>query len=91
MPERDPADPHILKSNEEERLQTITFAVDGMTCESCVEKVEEALMKRDGVKEVKVDLQAATVTVTFDSRHLDAAAIHEAILATGYQPAGLVS
>lgn len=91
MPERDPADPHVLKSSEEERPQTITFAVDGMKCESCVEKVEEALRKRKGIKAVKADLQAAVVTVTFDSRELDAAAIHELILSTGYQPAGLVS
>lgn len=91
MAPRDPADPHILKSSEEERPQTITFAVDGMKCESCVETVEEALRKREGVKEVKADLQAASVTVTFDSRRVDAAAIHELILSTGYQPAGLVS
>lgn len=89
MPERDPADPHILKSSEEEKPQTVKFAVDGMTCESCVRAVEDALRKRDGVKEVKADLKEALVTVTYDARRVNEAALHELILSTGYKPAGL--
>ncbi len=89
MPQRDPADPHILKTSDEEHPHTIQFGVDGMTCESCVEKVEKALLQREGVKEAKADLKEALVTVTYDTRRVNEAAIHELILSTGYQPAGL--
>lgn len=90
MPQRDPADPHNLGTGPENFVQTITFAVDGLNSEECASTIEEALRKREGIQEVKTDLNAEMITVSYDSRKVDTAAIHELILSTGYKPAGLV-
>ena len=43
---------------------TTTFDVDGMTCASCVGRVEKALKKVEGVSDVAVNLATETATVT---------------------------
>lgn len=46
--------------------QTVTFAIDKMTCALCPITVRKAMEQVDGVGEVKVDFEAKTATVTFD-------------------------
>ena len=53
---------------------SITFDVDGMTCASCVRRVEKALEKLPGVREVGVNLATETATV-----HIDHSVTAEAI------------
>ncbi|MCA9835040.1 MAG: copper-translocating P-type ATPase [Thermomicrobiales bacterium] len=43
---------------------TTTFDVEGMTCASCVNRVEKALNKLDGVQSAAVNLATETATVT---------------------------
>jgi copper chaperone len=43
------------------------ITVDGMSCEHCVKAITKAVGSLDGVSEVKVDLDAKTVTVTHDA------------------------
>jgi copper chaperone CopZ len=43
--------------------QTVNVAIDGMTCGSCVYKIECELSDLEGVTEAKVDLQAKRGTV----------------------------
>lgn len=62
------------------------IAIEGMTCDRCVEKVDKALRGKNGVRTVQVDRQKAVATVTFDSRETDIPALHEALLAAGYKP-----
>ncbi|MCO5224617.1 MAG: heavy metal translocating P-type ATPase [Thermomicrobiales bacterium] len=45
---------------------TTTFDIEGMTCASCVRRVEKALEKVDGVHGVAVNLATETATVTAD-------------------------
>jgi copper chaperone CopZ len=56
-----------------------------------VGKLREPLMKVEGVKEVKADVEAELVTITFDARRAHAADLHEAILQSGYEPAPVAS
>jgi P-type Cu+ transporter len=46
-------------------IQTLSLPVEGMTCASCVSRVEKAVSKIEGVKNVNVNL--ATEKVTFES------------------------
>jgi len=46
------------------RKKTVTFNVN-MTCENCVAKVEKNIAFEKGVKDMKVNLEAKTVEVTF--------------------------
>jgi copper chaperone CopZ len=65
-------------------FRTDTFAVDGMTCGSCVQHVESALLQREDVKKAKVNLKAATVKVTF-SRGTDVNSLFDEVRDVGYQ------
>lgn len=46
--------------------QTRTFTVEKMTCPACPITVRAAMRGVEGVREVKVDLDGRTATVTFD-------------------------
>ncbi len=62
-------------------LPTVTVPVEGMTCASCVGRVERALRKLPGVADATVNLASETATVRGDA---PAAAIRDAIAAAGY-------
>lgn len=65
--------------------ETISFAVTGMTCISCVNRITRSLRKVEGVHRVKIDLGSETATVERDSSVPDAA-IAAAVRAAGYEP-----
>lgn len=48
------------------QIQTQTFGIEGMTCASCVQRVERALQKLDGVVHVNVNLATEKATVEAD-------------------------
>lgn len=47
-------------------MSTTTFAVTGMTCNGCANKVKGEIGKVDGVSRVDVELATGRVTVTAD-------------------------
>ena len=63
---------------------TFTLPIEGMTCASCVGRVEKALAKVAGVEQVAVNLatEAATVTARDD---MQAAVLEAAVTAAGYE------
>jgi len=63
--------------------QTIDLAIDGMTCASCVSRVETALAKVEGVNDVRVNLGNEQATVTFDTTPL--AEMVRAVQKIGFQ------
>jgi copper chaperone CopZ len=86
----DPADPHNLHDTaDHEVLETIQIATAGNDCNACVEQLRGPLMEVNGVKDVKADVTAEVVTVTFDARRIHAPDLHDIILNTGYKPAPL--
>jgi Cu+-exporting ATPase len=62
-------------------LPAVTVPVEGMTCASCVGRVERALRRLPGVADATVNLAAETATVRGTAR---AGAIRDAIAAAGY-------
>jgi Cu+-exporting ATPase len=63
----------------------LQLAVEGMTCASCVARVEKALKKVPGVVDASVNL--ATEQATVHGPALDAAAIVAAVAQAGYEAA----
>ncbi len=64
---------------------SVSFEVDGMTCASCVRRVEKALEKVPGVSNVGVNLATETATVHID-QSVTADAIEAAVTGAGYTP-----
>jgi Cu+-exporting ATPase len=67
--------------------QTETLAVLGMTCASCVGRVERALRKRPGVLTAEVNLATEKATVTFVPGQTGRADLAAAVKAAGYEVA----
>src|SRR3712207_6565032 len=53
-------------TNERERLAKVTIPVTGMTCASCVRRVERTLSKQEGVAEASVNFAAEKASVTYE-------------------------
>ncbi|PIE15077.1 MAG: copper-translocating P-type ATPase [Rhodobacterales bacterium] len=62
----------------------ISFEVAGMSCASCVGRVERALAKIDGVTEVAVNLASETATVRFAARAVSPTQILATVTKAGY-------
>ncbi len=72
----------------------IELSVSGMTCASCVNRVQKALLKVPGVKEASVNLATETAEVVFDEPIPDGAPTSDLIAAVdraGYSAEPLVS
>lgn len=65
-------------------VQTITLDVPGMTCSSCPITVKKALMKVDGVQQVKASFDKREAVVTFDDAITSAAKLSLASGDAGY-------
>jgi P-type Cu+ transporter len=74
--------PGSLKNLNLEQLG-IELPVQGMTCASCVSRVEKALSKVPGVQEASVNLATETATVRASS-NVDAPQLRAAIEKAGY-------
>lgn len=64
--------------------QTVTFAVDNMTCALCPITVKRAMEGVEGVRTVEIDFEARTATVVLDPSVTNAAAISSASANAGY-------
>ncbi len=64
--------------------RTITLPIEGMTCASCVGRVERALNKTDGVLQVSVNLATERAEVRYDGGRIAPVAVAEAIERTGF-------
>jgi len=64
--------------------QTVQLSIDGMTCASCVARVEKALLKVPGVTSAQVNLATETAEVKLASLDLDIGALTAAVAKAGY-------
>lgn len=62
--------------------------IEGMTCEHCVKRVENAIKEVEGVKSVKVNLKEKYANVDF-SKKVDNAKLINAIDEVGYNVIGI--
>lgn|SRR6056297_2504019 len=64
--------------------QTVTFAVDNMTCALCPVTVKRAMEGVEGVTAVEINFEARTATVVFDTAATNAEDIATASANAGY-------
>jgi mercuric ion binding protein len=64
--------------------QTVTIAVENMTCATCPPIVRKSLARVPGVGHVDVSAESHTATVRFDDEKTTVAALIEAITKAGY-------
>ncbi len=69
----------------DEQLTELTLPVEGMTCASCVRRVERALTKVDGVTEANVNLATERARVRFDPARVDRGDLTRAVEKAGYK------
>ncbi len=62
-----------------------TYPVIGMSCASCVRKIETVLNKTDGVIEANVNFATEKVTIEYDNDKLDLSKIEKIVKSIGYQ------
>ncbi|AFD01146.1 copper-(or silver)-translocating P-type ATPase [Methanocella conradii HZ254] len=64
--------------------ETATLPVQGMTCASCVKRVEDALREKQGVIDVSVNLATERVTVRYNPEEATLPGLKKAIIEAGY-------
>ncbi len=67
------------------KTQTLTLPIEGMTCASCVLRVEKTLKKVEGVQEANVNLATEKVTLTFDPTKVEFPNLARAVDEAGYK------
>ncbi|MBK7630580.1 MAG: copper-translocating P-type ATPase [Ignavibacteriales bacterium] len=67
------------------KTEKISLPVDGMTCASCVARVEKTVKKFEGVSNVTVNLATEKVTLDFDPAIVDLNKIAETVEDIGYK------
>ena len=73
------------KNMKTQEIKTLTLPVEGMTCASCVARVEKALKKIDGIGEVNVNLATEKVTVSFNPAQTGVSKFTEVVEDAGYK------
>jgi P-type Cu+ transporter len=66
--------------------ESLSLPIEGMTCASCVGRVERAIRQVPGVASVAVNLATERAEVTFEGGRSDAGAVADAIFKAGYMP-----
>ena len=67
-------------------LATEDISIGGMTCASCVMRVEKALKKLPGVQQATVNLATESARVTFDPALASDGRLRRAVRDSGYEP-----
>jgi len=66
-------------------IETLTLPIEGMTCASCVARVEKTLKKVDGVEIANVNLATEAVTLSFDPQKASLDVLAKAVDGAGYK------
>ncbi|BAI60456.1 copper-transporting P-type ATPase [Methanocella paludicola SANAE] len=65
-------------------VETVTLPVQGMTCASCVKRIEDALRGKDGVIDVAVNLATERVTIKYSPTEVTLPELKKTITDAGY-------
>ena len=66
----------------------VSFAVTGMTCASCVRRIEKALNKIDGIQQASVNLATEKARVVYDPEAVTFDTLRAAVEKAGYGVSG---
>ncbi|XP_074133244.1 copper-transporting ATPase 1 [Sminthopsis crassicaudata] len=66
-------------------VNSITIAVEGMTCNSCVQTIEQQIGKKNGVHHIQVSLAKKMATIIYDSKLQNPGSLREAIDDMGFE------
>lgn len=69
----------------ENKIQTLTLPVEGMTCASCVARVEKSLARIPGIETAAVNLATEKATVKFNPSLVTAEQMAKAVEEAGYK------
>jgi len=67
------------------KIETIALPVEGMTCASCVRRVEKTISKFEGVSNVSVNLATERATFSYDIDSVNLEEIARAVEDAGYK------
>ncbi len=67
------------------KREVLTLPVEGMTCASCVTRVEKTLKRVEGVEEAQVNLATEQVKIQFDPEKTDIRNLAAAVEVAGYK------
>jgi len=62
----------------------VRFPIEGMTCASCVNRIERHLGKLDGVESAAVNLATESASVRYDPQRIELSDLGRAVEAAGY-------
>jgi copper chaperone len=65
-------------------VNKMTLEVNGMTCEDCVQKVENGLSEINGIDRVLADIEKGQVFVEYDPQQVQLRSMEEKIQILGY-------
>ncbi|XKE96305.1 heavy-metal-associated domain-containing protein [Metaplanococcus flavidus] len=65
-------------------MMKVTFKMEPLTCPSCIKKIENAVMKIQGVESVNVLFHAGKVKVVYNDELVSALKVEETIVRLGY-------
>jgi Cu+-exporting ATPase len=73
-----------MPSDRNQSVRSLTLPVEGMTCASCVLRVEKAIKKVAGVADAAVNLASEKVRVEFDPTRVGLGQLQDAVSDSGY-------
>ena len=75
----------IIKSGDMDNSTSVNISIGGMTCMSCVNRIENTLKNESGVNQVSVNLSTQFASISYDPNKLNPEDLSKAIEATGYR------
>jgi len=69
-----------------EKARHATIPIEGMTCASCVARIEKAVGKLEGISSVSVNLATEKADVDYDPARVRISSIKKSIIDAGYTP-----
>src|SRR3954452_9153210 len=76
--------PEITGSAADADIATCTLEIGGMTCASCVGRIEKALLKLDGVADARVNLATEVASITYVPNLIQLDDLTGAVVKAGY-------
>jgi copper chaperone len=65
-------------------MENVELKIDGMTCSGCVNSIQNALYRQDGVNKAVADIENSLVMVEFDPAVIKRDGLVEAIADAGF-------